>query len=371
MIEKVHQKKNRRTIVRDILIILLVILVFLLSIDMMGGAFKGIGQGTASYFMEATSNPFISLFIGLLVTALIQSSSTSTSMVVALVASGSLSLSNAIPIVLGANIGTTLTSTIVSLGYITKNKEFRKAISAGTIHDFFNIIMVCILFPLQYYYGVLTLLSQEITTIIIPSTISEAENWLNIDLMITRPLSQIIINLINHNLISLILSVIILFTSIKVLSRLIYKLLIGESQEKFKKYLFKDPLKTFGWGTIFTAGVQSSSVTTSLVVPFVATGKISLKKAFPLIMGANMGTTITALLAALFKSEAAISIAIAHLLFNLIGILIFLPFKPIRELPVALAYNFGIFTMKNKFIGFIYIIFTFFLIPFLLIYLSN
>ncbi|MEJ2004323.1 MAG: Na/Pi symporter, partial [Cyclobacteriaceae bacterium] len=118
----------------------------------MGDSFNNLGREVAESIITATSNPFIGLFIGLLVTALIQSSSTTTSMIVALVASGSITLANAVPMIMGANIGTTLTSTIVSLGYIAKREEFKRAIAAGTVHDFFNILTVLILFPLEYCF---------------------------------------------------------------------------------------------------------------------------------------------------------------------------------------------------------------------------
>jgi sodium-dependent phosphate cotransporter len=88
-------------------------------------------------------------------------------------------------------------------------------------------------------------------------------------------------------------------------------------------------------------------------------------------MGANIGTTITALLASVSKSEAAVSLAIAHVLFNVIGVLIFYPIPIIRAIPVWLARKLGSLTVKNRLLGFVYIILTFFLIPFLLIYFSN
>jgi len=87
-------------------------------------------------------------------------------MIVAIVASGSIEFSDAIPMIMGANIGTTLTSTLVSLSFITKRDEFRKAIGAGVVHDFFNILVVAILFPLEYYYGVLTNLSSSASNFI-------------------------------------------------------------------------------------------------------------------------------------------------------------------------------------------------------------
>jgi sodium-dependent phosphate cotransporter len=140
---------------RNTAYILAALLVFLFSLDLMIASLQQLGKVATETILLATSNPFTGLFIGLLVTAIIQSSSATTSMVVALVASGSISLQAAIPIIMGANIGTTITSTIVSLGFITKKKEFRRAVAAGTYHDFFNILTTVILFPLEYYFGFL------------------------------------------------------------------------------------------------------------------------------------------------------------------------------------------------------------------------
>ena len=126
-----------------------------------------------------------------------------------------------------------------------------------------------------------------------------------------------------------------------------------------------------GWGFMFTGALQSSSITTSLIVPLTATGKILLPSVFPFIMGANVGTTITAIMASLFKSNAAISIAVAHLMFNTIGTLVFLPFSPIRNFVVKVAERFSFLASSRRINFFIYILLTFFLIPFLLIYLNK
>lgn len=143
------------------------IFLFLLAIDFIGYSFKLLNKDIANSIINLTANPFISLFIGLLITAIIQSSSTSTSMIVAIVASGSIEFSDAIPMIMGANIGTTLTSTLVSLSFITNRDEFRKAIGAGVVHDFFNILVIAILFPLEYYYGILTEISAAASNFIL------------------------------------------------------------------------------------------------------------------------------------------------------------------------------------------------------------
>src|SRR5688572_7804088 len=151
-------------------------ILFLFALDLMTSSLQHLGKNVAETILLATSNPFTGLFIGLLITAMLQSSSTTTSLVVALVASGSITLQSAVPIIMGANIGTTITSTIVSLGFISKKKEFRRAVAAGTYHDFFNILTVIILFPLEYYYGFLSTISGSISNLFFKPSPEQAEN---------------------------------------------------------------------------------------------------------------------------------------------------------------------------------------------------
>jgi sodium-dependent phosphate cotransporter len=169
----------------------------------------------------------------------------------------------------------------------------------------------------------------------------------------------------------LILAFVLLFISIKWLAQLIYQLFIGRFRSNFQHLVFSNRWRAFGWGVALTAAVQSSSVTTPLVVPLVATGKLRVKNCFPYIIGANMGTTITALIAALFHSQAAMSIALAHVLFNLAGAVLFLPETPLSKIPVKLANGLGKLTANNRLVGFAFILLTFFLIPFILIYLTQ
>jgi sodium-dependent phosphate cotransporter len=112
-------------------------------------------------------------------------------------------------------------------------------------------------------------------------------------------------------------------------------------------------------------------VTTSLVVPLVASKKVSLNKAFPFIIGTNIGTTITAVIASIYKPEAAIALALVHVLFNSFGALIFLPFTFIRNIPVWMANYMGKISLKYRVVVFAYILLTFFVIPFLLIYFTK
>lgn len=349
--------------------IIFVMFFFLVSLKMMEGSVKLFGKDFALLLINSTSNPFIGLFIGLLATAIIQSSSSTTSMIVVLVATGDLTLANAIPMIMGANIGTSVTSTIVSMGHIGKRKEFRKAISAATIHDFFNIMIVIILLPIEIGFGFLSYISKEAADLLTGAESSGPEMFSFLDITV-KPVSQFFIHLTNNNpYISIFFAIALLLVSIHFLTSVLKSLLIGKAKEKMDTVLFQKPFKSMLWGSLLTAGVQSSSVTTSLVVPLVATNKVSLRKAFPFLIGANIGTTITALIAALSSNnkEAALSIAFAHVFFNVLGAAIIFPIKPLRNIPIALSRMLGKATLKNRMIGFGYVAVTFFLIPFILI----
>ena len=346
------------------------LLIFMFSIDFLTFSLTELNNEAANALFTATSNPFVGLFIGLLTTALIQSSSTISAMVVVLVASGNLSLAQAVPVIMGANIGTTLTSTLVAFGYVLKRKTFRKALSAGVLHDIFNIITVIILLPLEVYFGVLSQLAAWLTHWFVWEERTSMEG-IGLNGFFLRPLSYELYTFLVWPLLALVAGILLMIGSIKILSSLAYKSLITPNFKKIKKHIFNYPYRSFAYGVFFTAAVQSSTVTTSLMVTAVATGKVALRKVFPFIMGANLGTTITAVIAALYKTEAAISVAIVHVLFNLVGNLIFLPFPRLREIPVKLAKKFGKQTSLNKTIGFAYILLTFFIIPFFLIYFNQ
>ena len=343
---------------------------FFLSIDLLIESVELIGTNTAREFLSITDNPLISLFAGLLITAIVQSSSTTTSMIVAIVASGTLTFENAIPMIMGANIGTTLTSNLVSLSFIGKKVLYHRAFTAGIMHDLFNVILVVILFPLEYYFNILSSMAYAILDIFNNNFSSPELAW-NIDSNFIGYVSSFLIGLISNPVITLILSVILLFISIKVLSNFISKRLITAREDKISHLIFDSPWKSFGVGALFTAGIQSSSITTSIIVPVAATGTIPLRSVFPYIVGANIGTTITALIASFFISTDAITIAFIHVIFNLLGVIIFMLIPVIKNMTIYLAIRFGSLTTDYRLLGLAYIVMMFFILPFALIYLSK
>ena len=150
--------KNRETIIK-VLGVILFLYLFLVGIKGLSSGIKHLGGGFAETVLSTTSNPFLSLFIGILATTLFQSSSTTTSIIVSMVSGGAISIPGAIPMIMGANIGTSVTNTIVSIGHITRGNEFKRAFAASTVHDFFNILAVLIIFPLEMMFGFLEKLS--------------------------------------------------------------------------------------------------------------------------------------------------------------------------------------------------------------------
>lgn len=367
--EDTAKEKSLASKIRSYLIVLLSLLLFIFAIDLLTVAMGRLNSDAAQEIIQATRNPFISLFVGLLVTALIHSSSTVTASIVAIVASGNMTLQQAVPMVLGANIGTTLTSTLVSFSFITKKKEFSRALSAGISHDLFNILNVAILLPMELYFNILSKGSEKIASLF--ASKSDASTDFEYNRMFTRNLTEWIVDTIDLPFLSTALAIFLVFLSIKVLTTSVYKTFVSDSFEEVSSVVFKNTGLSFLYGMFFTAAIQSSTVTTCLVVPLVANRKVSLAKAFPFIVGANIGTTITAVIAALYKTEAAIALALVHVLFNTLGALIFLPFPEIRQIPVKLADFMGRTSVKYRVFGFAYILLTFFIIPFLLIYFSR
>ncbi|NJL11999.1 MAG: Na/Pi symporter [Microscillaceae bacterium] len=351
--------------------LILFIFAFLVLVQWMTLACRQLNRDWTNHLLVATSNPFLALFIGLLITALVQSSSVVISMLVAMVASDTLAFESAVFMVMGANIGTTVTSTFVSLGYVTRRKEFRKAIAAATAHDFFNIFTAVLLLPLEYFFGIL---SHSATRLADLATLPWEANFfteINLSLWVFLPIAEYLQGFFVSGLLGLVAAFSLLFLILKNIAYQLQDLLLKKSGYRLESGVLAHPFKSLGLGVLITGLVQSSSLITSLVVPVVASNQLSLKKAFPFIMGANIGTTFTALLAALPASEAALSLAFSHLLFNVFGVLFFFPLPWLRNLPVRLARRLGRATLKNRLIGFSYIMLTFFVVPFFLIFLTK
>jgi sodium-dependent phosphate cotransporter len=125
-------------------------------------------------------------------------------------------------------------------------------------------------------------------------------------------------------------------------------------------------------GLLFTISVQSSSITTSLLIPMVAAGILTVESIFPITMGANIGTTTTAILASFATGNiSAIIIAFVHFLFNTIGVVCIYPIPIFRKIPINLAHRLGIIASRKRWMALAYVVGLFFVLPFLLIFVSK
>jgi len=358
---------ERYSTLLNLLSLIFFLYLFLFSLELMGASLKLFGKGLAETLISTTTNPLVGLFIGILATSIIQSSSSTTAIVVGLVAGGALTVPNAIPIVMGANIGTSVTNLLVSLTQIRRDAEFRRAFSAAIVHDFFNVLAVIILFPLQYFTNFLgigaTFLGEIFQGI-------GGLNFLSPVKVLTQPPVEQLKHLLGGQ--PWVLFGLSLFFLLLALTRMVKSLkflVVNKAEAWFDQYLFKTALRAFFVGLLLTAMVQSSSITTSLAVPMAGAGLLTIVQIFPYTLGANVGTTVTAMLAALVTGNlSAIVVAFSHLLFNLSGIVFWWPF---RAVPIKLAEKFAEFATRYKLVPILYIVVVFFLIPITLIYFSR
>jgi sodium-dependent phosphate cotransporter len=245
--------------------------------------------------------------------------------VVGLVAAGTLNLRLAVPIIMGANIGTTVTNTIVSMGHVTRRVEFEKAFAASTVHDFFNILAVVVFLPVEIFFHPI-----ERGAIALERVFEGAGGIQMISPLkeIVRPLTHVLTDAAPIPWFLFLIALGLLFVALSQIVRVMRRLVLTRLEGVFDRVVFRNDFAGFMLGWILTAIIQSSSATTSLIVPLAGTGVLSLKKVFPYTLGANLGTTITAILASFATGNAvAITVALSHLVFNLLGIAVFYPLK--------------------------------------------
>ncbi|XP_022614807.1 sodium-dependent phosphate transport protein 2B-like [Seriola dumerili] len=443
------------TAIVKLVMLLGLLYLFICSLDVLSSAFQLVGGKAAGDIFQdnvVLSNPVAGLVIGVLVTVLVQSSSTSSSIVVSMVSSGLLEVQSAVPIIMGANIGTSVTNTIVAMMQAGDRNEFRRAFAGATVHDFFNWLSVLVLLPLEVATGVL----YKLTLLIIESfNIESGEDAPDLLNVITDPLTNSIVQLdksvitgiatgdpaarnkslikvwcktetnttfwnvtvenctagavcweegnltwtemnttwtdyqekckhvfANANLpdlavglILLALSLLVLCTCLILIVKLLNSMLQGQVAVVIKKVLNTDFPFPFTWvtgyiaimvGAGMTFIVQSSSVFTSAITPLVGIGVISLERAYPLTLGSNIGTTTTAILAAMASPGETLAnslqIALCHFFFNIMGILLWYPI-PFMRVPIRLARGLGNHTAKYRWFAALYLFLCFLVFP--------
>ena len=352
----------------------------LVAVALIGSGFKIAAGEQAKQLFAFANNPITALVIGTIATAIIQSSSTVTSIIVGLVAGG-LPILTAIPMVMGANIGTTITNTIVSLGHIKKGDEFRRAFAAATIHDFFNLISVVIFLPLEIAFGLLEKIGSFLSGFLVGG---DSMSIIGFDFV--RPLVKPPVYFLHESVLGwlpevmtgvamIFMGIALIFFVITLIGKLLRVMMVGRAKQILHSAVGRGPISGIAAGTVATTLVQSSSTTTSLIVPLAGSGVFNLKQVYPFTLGANIGTTITALLAATAVTGAnavfALQIALIHFIYNLLGVIVIYGIPFLRNIPMVAAEKLADATVKNKLYAAAYLLCVFFIVPGVLIVVSR
>ncbi|GEK09060.1 Na/Pi symporter [Pseudoalteromonas sp. SCSIO 43201] len=353
-------------------IILLVYLV-LVAVGTVSGGFKlasGGSEGAKEIFAFAT-NPVVALLLGALATALVQSSSTVTSVIVGLVAGG-LPISIAIPMVMGANIGTTITNTLVSIGHIRSKEEFKRAFAASTVHDFFNLLAVVIFLPLEIMFGILEKFASSLAHVFVGDADLSLKSY-NFIKPLVKPAVNVVKDAVSFldstaaGVSMVVIGIMMILFAVTYLGKLLKKALVGKAKELLHSAIGRGPLVGIGSGAVVTVMVQSSSTTTSLMIPLAGSGVFTTRQIYPFTLGANIGTTITALLAATSitgaAAEVALTIALVHVMFNVFAVTLIYGMPLLREIPLQLAEKIADIGSRNKPAALAYVLGSFFVFP--------
>lgn len=361
------------------LILIALVYAMLVAVGLIGSGFKAATEEHARELFAYASNPVMGLIIGMVATALIQSSSTVSSIIVAMVAGG-LPITIAIPMMMGANIGTSITNTIVSLGHVANKQEFQRAFNAATIHDFFNIFAVLIFLPLEIMFGILEGISAHMVSV--ANSLSGSDgSFFNPIKAATAPLIGLAsyslsqLPAVFEGIVKIVLGLALIIASITFMGKIMKSLMVGRAREILQNSLGRGALSGISSGTLVTVLVQSSSTTTSLMVPLVGNGIVTARSIYPFTLGANIGTCITALIAALAiegpNAILALQIAFVHLVYNTLSVLFIYGIPFTRELPPSLSYKLSLKVADKKVYGIAYIAGVFFFIPLAAVFLIN
>ena len=365
----VERKRELPPAVRAVTVVALLYL-FLVGVSLLEEGIEGLGSGVQEQLFESVSNPLAGLFVGVLATVLVQSSSVTTATIVGLVASGIVGIDQAVPMIMGANIGTTVTNTLASLANVRRSEEFRRGLEAATVHDFFNVLAVAVLLPIELATRFLSDSAGWISERLVGSggtefksplkeAVKQPVSWLSdaVGSLGAEGTAQAVLLMV--------LGLVVIFLALAYVTRNM-RLLVAERLEQSINILLQrgGGLVAMALGLVFTIAVQSSSITTSTLIPLAAAGIITLRNIYPVTLGANVGTTVTALLASLATEEpAAVTVAITHTLFNLSGIGLFYPVPLLRDIPVKLAEALARIAVNRPSIAFIYTFGVFVVLP--------
>ena len=352
----------------------LLLFLFLLGVNGLGEGFRLLGEDFVGSFFRATKNPFVGLMLGILATSMVQSSSVTTSLIVGLTAApqNPLPLANAVPMVIGANFGTTVTNSIVALAHMGRKQAFRRAFAVSTCDDFFELVAVVVVLPVELATGVLQHSAVSLASWLTGLGGIEYRNPIQALLKAGfSPVRSAVEVLTDSNRLQGLwmigLSFALILAGLLLLVRLLETSLRASASTAVSLAVERGAGTAMMVGAAVTVMIQSSSITTSLLVPLSSAGLLSLERAFPVVLGANLGTTTTALMAALavtgVHAEAGLSIALVHVLYNVTGIGLIYPVRKLRSIPLAASQRLANIAASSPRRAFVYVLILFYAVP--------
>jgi sodium-dependent phosphate cotransporter len=302
---------------------------------------------------------------------------------------GGLPLNSAIvfgvPMILGANIGTTITNSLVALGVKRgmTNEEFVETIPGVLVSDVYEVLTVTLFFTLELFTGAISksviFIGNYLVGFLSLETFFASFNNSIIDIIaadpFVKPINTLIVSYLGTSIggiLVFILWFLILIGALAFMEKGLEKLIQSDWKDKVVS-AFSIPVKGFATGFGITWLVGSSSVGASLVIPFLATKMVNLKKAYPYLVGCNLATTMDLgqIYGYLAGGVVGVMLGATHVLLNILAVLLWFV-SPLRFLPVMLSEKLSILMGKSKNAAVSLVVFTlilFFVFPIIVIYL--
>ena len=350
-------------------------LIYLLicAVSIISGGFAGLSSDVAHTMFDFAANPWVGVSVGVLGTVLIQSSTTTTAITVSAVGSGALPIHSAIPIILGANVGTTVTTSLVALTFIGNRTEFRRALGASTIHDFYNWLALLIFFPIELIWQPLERISGALTDALYGTGWLPNPAHFNFIRAITRPVEHAVVEATSHlgttlgPLFTIIVGAGLILLAVRYLGKLLKQLMVGRARDTLIAAVGRNRYLAMASGMGVTVVTQSSTITTSVLVPFAGAGILTPKQIYPVVVGSNLGTTFTVVFAAFAvvgqDAKIGLQAAFVHLIYNLFAIIVIYVIPLLRPVPLFCAENLARVASERRWVLAAYLITVFIAMP--------
>lgn len=309
-----------------------------------------LGAGPLKHLLDLATHPVAGLALGVFITAVAQSSTATTALTIAAVAAGSVSVPVAIPVILGANIGTTITPLLAAFSYTGDRRGFSNAFFTASLHAWFNVVVVLALFLVEVAFHSLERVSALVAGALPgggATTIDAARFTIAgffqpaVDALGTQGLLGGLGSPAVAGALSVVLGAVVALVALRVMARHLRVLFAATTHSLLESAFATNPLGGFAVGLGGTTLVQASAATVSGLLPLAAAEALRRREALAVILGANVGTTVSGLIAALTVPGGfgifGLQAALVHVFFNVAAVVMVGALPPLRRVLYRLA----------------------------------